>query len=167
MKHFKLLPSNIIQIKDQSLWLNKHITIDNKIILWKQWQQKGLNIINDLLDKENNFLSPNDIKTKFNIKCTHLDINQIKTSIPKLWKVKIRHTHINLTTNNTLTLKIEINNKYQDIQKTSCKDFYWHLINKTKHEPKSRVKLVKYIYKLNKSRRDCMGKYLHHAIQNK
>ena len=86
-------------------------------------------------------LSPNDIKT-INIKCRYLDINQIKSSIPKIWKVKIRQTDINSTTN-TLTLKIEINNKYPDIQKTSYKDFYWHVINKMKHEQTSRVKWSK------------------------
>ncbi len=29
-----------------------------------------------------------------------------------------------------------INNQYKDIQKTKCKDFYWHLINSTNYNPK-------------------------------
>ncbi len=33
-------------------------------------------------------------------------------------------------------MKICINNQYKDIQKTKCKDFYWHLIDSTNHNPR-------------------------------
>ncbi len=36
-------------------------------------------------------------------------------------------------------MKIYINNQYKDIQKTKCKDFYWHLINSTNHNPRSKL----------------------------
>jgi hypothetical protein len=39
MKNFKLNPSNIFEIQDQSLWLNKYIKINNKLVLWEKWQK--------------------------------------------------------------------------------------------------------------------------------
>ncbi len=42
MKHFKQTPNNISDILDQSLWPNKHITIQNKPVYWKHWQNKGI-----------------------------------------------------------------------------------------------------------------------------
>ncbi len=139
MKYFKLPPINIIEVHDQSLWLNKHITINNKLIFWKQWQKHGINTINNLLDNENIFLAHTEINHKFGIKCTYLDITQIQSSIPKTWKqiIKIRHT--NSSTENTVTLKICINNQYKDIQKTKCKDFYCHVINSRNHNTRSKL----------------------------
>ncbi len=70
MKYFKLPPSNIIEVHDESLWLNKHITLNNKLILWKQWQKYGINTINNLLDNENKFLAHTEINHKCGIQCT-------------------------------------------------------------------------------------------------
>ncbi len=79
---------------DQSVWLNKQITINNKLIIGKQWQKHGINTINNILDNENKFLAHTEINNKFGIKCTYLDIAQIQSCIPKTWKQinKIRHT---------------------------------------------------------------------------
>ncbi len=80
MKYFKLPPTNIIEVYEQSLWLNKHITINNKLIFWKQWQKHGINTINNLLDNKNKFLAHTEINHKFGIKCTYLDIAQYKVA---------------------------------------------------------------------------------------
>ncbi len=111
MKYFKLPLTNIIEVHDQSLWLNKHITINNKLIFWKQWQKHGINTINNLLDTENKFLTHAEINHKFGIKCTNLDIAQIQNSIHNTWKQIINNRHTNSTIENTVTLKICINNQ--------------------------------------------------------
>ncbi len=51
----------------------------------------------------------------------------------------IKNWHTNSTLDNTVTLKICIYNQYKYIQKTKCKDFCWHLINSTKHNPRSKI----------------------------
>jgi hypothetical protein len=149
MKNFKLSPTNITQVQDQSLWLNKNITINNKIIIWKNWQNKGINTISNLLNHENKFLSYTDISQKYNINCTHLDICQIQSSIPKIWKQILKQNLTSPNINNSGTLKIEINDKYKDIQNTRCKDFYWHLINIKKHVPTAIIKWSKVFASLN------------------
>ncbi len=65
MKYFKLLPTDI--------------TINNNLIIWKQWQ-KGINTISNLLDLENKF----DIK--FKMKCIHLGNAQNDSRVPNTWK---------------------------------------------------------------------------------
>ncbi len=138
MKQFKLPPTNIIEVHDQSVQLNKQITINNKLIIGKQWQKHGINTINNILDNENKFLAHTEINNKFGIKCTYLDIAHIQSSIRHTWTQIIKKRK-NSTLDNTVTLKICINNKYKDIQKTIYKDFYWHLINSTNHNPISKI----------------------------
>ncbi len=64
---------------------------------------------------------------------------QIQSSIPKTSKQIIKNRDTNSTIENTVTLKICINNQYKDIQKTKCKDFYWHLMKSTNHNPRSKL----------------------------
>ncbi len=64
---------------------------------------------------------------------------QIQSSIPKTWKQIIENRYTNSTIENTVTLKICINNQYKEIQKTKCKDLYWHLIYSTNHNPRSEL----------------------------
>ncbi len=40
MQHFKNKPENIIEILLQSLWLNKHICINNDLIYYKNYEKK-------------------------------------------------------------------------------------------------------------------------------
>jgi len=77
MKHFKQTPNNITDILDQSLWLNKHITIQNKPIYWKHWQNKGIMTVSNILDHENKFLPYTELNRIYKLKSTYLQIEQI------------------------------------------------------------------------------------------
>ncbi len=57
MKHFKIDPENRSKFPTHSFLLNKSITINIKLIYWKTWEDAGLYVIKDILDKDNNFLS--------------------------------------------------------------------------------------------------------------
>ncbi len=72
MKYSKLPPTNIIEVHDQSLWLNKHITINNKLIFCEQRYKHN---------QQPTFLAHAEINHKFGIKCKYLDITQIQSSI--------------------------------------------------------------------------------------
>ncbi len=49
MKYFKQEPTIIKGISNQSIWLNKYITIDNEIIYWKKWDKAGIDRIGDII----------------------------------------------------------------------------------------------------------------------
>jgi hypothetical protein len=142
MKHFKLTPDSRIDILEQSLWLNKNITIKKKPIYWKSWQNKGIHTLSNLLDHENKFLSHIDINRLYNASFSYLQVEQIKSCIPKIWKKELKGKH-NIEPNNCQVINICINNHYKNIQFVKCKDFYWHLLNLTEHTPASKKKWAK------------------------
>ncbi len=42
MNHFKKESDNILRILNQSLWLNKYITVNKKSLHIKSWENKGI-----------------------------------------------------------------------------------------------------------------------------
>ncbi len=68
-----------------------------------------------------------------------MSILQIKSGVPSPWKIKLKQCTMmpaNIPTGN----RIFINNKNTFIEKTSCKDLYWHIINTSTYTPTSRKK---------------------------
>ena len=66
MNHFKKEPDNILQILNQSLWLNKYITVNKKFVHIKSWENKGINQVKDMLNEKCDFLIIKN--SKINIK---------------------------------------------------------------------------------------------------
>ncbi len=40
-------------IREQSIWIKKDITINNKCIYWKSWKRAGILYINDIMNETN------------------------------------------------------------------------------------------------------------------
>lgn len=140
MTKFKYEPSCYKEILEESLWLNKYITINNKPVCWKSWMDSGIYKIGHILDKNGNFLCHQKIRTTFNISCNFLNILQLRQSIPLKWRSIISNSNdkvANITNNKIL---VKINNSVFPCYKLKCKEIYWHLINQTCHLPASKKK---------------------------
>ena len=75
--------------KQEIIWNNWFIRIDGKTIYYKTWVNKGILRISDLLDTDGHFLSFENFKCKFGIRCTFLDCAGVLAAIPKAWKSEI------------------------------------------------------------------------------
>ena len=73
-------------IKNQVLWNNQYITIDNKPFVWQNWLSHGIMYINDLIDECGNFLDHDHMSQKYNINCNFLNLIKIRHSIPLTWR---------------------------------------------------------------------------------
>ncbi len=124
MKYSKQEPTTIKDISHKNLWLNKYITIDNKIIYWTKWEKTGIHRIKDIVNINNIPLTYNAIVNKYNLKTTFLDSLQLQKTIPPNWFIAIKNTNkvSNLNNENEIT----INGTIKKISKTFCKYFYWH-----------------------------------------
>ena len=49
-------PTHIV-IQNQTLWNNRYMTIENVPYEWVSWQTKGIQYVNDILNKNGDFLS--------------------------------------------------------------------------------------------------------------
>ena len=63
---FKLLTFNEhTSVKDYIIWNNRNIVLDGKPIFMSSWYRKGICYIKDLLNYNHTFLSPTDLKERY------------------------------------------------------------------------------------------------------
>ncbi len=161
-------PKNLIQILNQSLWLNENLKINNTYLYNKQFIEKGIlhillneNLkinntylynkqfidkgilhIKDILDDNSNFLNHIELTSKYKLITNFIEYLLLKSCIPREWKDQI--SKVKLSANKIQDGNcIEINNKYMNIDKIQCKYLYWHLIEKYQHNPKCRKAFIK------------------------
>ncbi len=115
MNHFKKEPDNILQILNQSLWLNKYITVNNKFLHIKSWENKGINQVKDILNGKCEFLNHDELKQQYNIEASFLLTLQIQATIPQISKILSVSVHFYLST--PIGNTISINKTYTSLQK--------------------------------------------------
>jgi len=80
---------NANEFKKEIIWNNRFIRINRKTIYYKTWVNKGILRISDLIDTDDHFLSFENSKCKFGVRCTFLDYAGVLAAIPKAWKSEI------------------------------------------------------------------------------
>ena len=118
------------------LWNNKEITIESKSIFWKCLFEKGIYFVQDLLNRDGNFLSLEIIQRKYNVQLNYLKYFQLIAAIPNYLKRKAQATTI---TNRNIfeewdTFYLSENNVIS-LTKCRCKDYYKLLQEKVRTEP--------------------------------
>ncbi len=81
MKDFKKTPKNLIQILNQSLWLNEDLKIAH--LYNKQFIDKGILYIKDILDDNGNFLNRLELTSKYKLIASFLECLQLKSCISR------------------------------------------------------------------------------------
>ena len=121
-----LEPSNICDVISEPLWFNHNI----KFEFIKQWFNKGLRTIRDLLDDDGKLLSLNALKNKYNISCTFLDYHRLHMLIPQKWKNIINQSELNVylaIPNISFSILSIVRNPSSSLRKTfvkySCKHY--------------------------------------------
>ncbi len=69
----------------------------------------------------------------------HPNMDTIRQSIPLEWRNIINKERIK-ENNTEQKLQINLCGALKPIKKISCKDSYWHIINKAEHEPTAKIK---------------------------
>ena len=80
---------NNVYIKSEQpqnfLWYNSDIKLQNKVIYYKKWHEKGIQYVKDILDDNSNFLDYNQFKTKYDLNINFLHyyglINKLRNMV--------------------------------------------------------------------------------------
>ena len=88
------------------LWNNKDINVENKSVFWKSWRDKNVLFVQDLLNNQGNYLSPQKFSNKYNIKVNFLQYYQIITAIPASLK-SYAFTHLDLGKLNSFSENVD------------------------------------------------------------
>lgn len=86
IKSFKV--DALHEILQSPIWYNSNIS-NNRIVFFKDWYNKGLRSIIDLLKDDGSFYQFDELKLKYNIRGTFLDLFALTNTIPNEWKTKI------------------------------------------------------------------------------
>ena len=73
------------QTRAQMIWLNTHIKIANKPILYKKWFEKGVIYIGDIVTEEGTLMPYDEFCNKYNLKVPYTKYRGIWEALPKMW----------------------------------------------------------------------------------
>ena len=88
-----ITPTTPDEILLQTIWYNKNIKIENKMIFKKSWVENSIYFINDLINDKGEFLSYEEFSTTFNIRSTFLEYYGIINAIPVHFKTSIQNAN--------------------------------------------------------------------------
>lgn len=74
-------------VRQERIWSNDFITVGGNTILWQEWEEAGISCINDLWHPSlPRFLSDQEIRDSFGVRCSFLNLLQIRSALPATWK---------------------------------------------------------------------------------
>ena len=92
--------------KNELLWNNRKILIENKPVFYHKWYDAGIIKISDILNQSNDFLKWHEFAVKFNLNVPFTKYYGLVNAIPKVRKADIKNPVLNVEHNtsvNTLT----------------------------------------------------------------
>ena len=80
------------------LWFNSNLTNGDYFFI-KDWYNKGLKHVSDLIDEHGNFYEFDVIKTRNNLRGTFLDFQSLLRKIPNEWKTILKNNKVSCILN--------------------------------------------------------------------
>lgn len=78
------------EVQAEFLWDNRYILVQQKPISWTAWRNAGILYVNDLIHEElPRFMSHSELQDKYGIDVSFLELLQLRSAMPILWKRKI------------------------------------------------------------------------------
>ena len=119
------------------LWNNRDINIENKSVFWKAWRDKNVPFVQDLLNNQRNYLSPQEFSDKYNIKVNFLQYYRITSAIPSYLKSSAS-AHMDLGDLNSICENFDSQLSKDitlNLKKTLCQQFYKLFVEEIITEP--------------------------------
>ena len=122
------------------LFNNKDILINGRTIFYRDWFDRGIYLVRDLLKSDGKFLSYTEFVQKYDLRCNFLIYFQVVSAIPRhlverAMSYPVDRAGLLSSTMFHLSPETSIN-----LTKMKNKDYYQLLVNKEKIEPKATSK---------------------------
>ena len=109
-------------------------------IFYKEWFQKGIFLIQDLLHENGQLLTFQEFIQRYDVECNFLKYRQLVSAIPKRLFDKEKEKQVDKRAFHAENAFQLSPNTTIDLHKMKNKDYYWLLINKDDVEIKARPK---------------------------
>ena len=67
---------------NETIWENRYITIQNRPIIWRLWQENGITQVYNIIRDVGEFFDHNEIQEMYGINCNFLNVLHIRQSLP-------------------------------------------------------------------------------------
>jgi hypothetical protein len=128
-------PINKMEVLNESLWRNKHITINNGTFFYAEWYEKGIKTIEDILDEKNEFMMPENLQEMYGLDhLPFLEYYSLRHSVPITWRNMLTKDTDYNTMIDPGKLNIMLKDIMMPIDKCDNKTLYWQILensNKT------------------------------------
>ena len=94
--HF-YVPEHIDEISNQIIWYNSHVKVNNKVIFWKEWYDRGIVQIKDLII-ENKVMTARELEFVYGLRIDTMKYNSLISAIPRRWKKVINRSQSDVNT---------------------------------------------------------------------
>jgi hypothetical protein len=127
-KLYSTPPGDVKEIKLEQLWNNQFILIDNKPVLYKYWNEKGICLLGHIIHEDGRIMSKEELNNKYEIDVKYMDYLSLVSAIPKEWKLLL---HGNLEDECVLNFipYVQLGHKHALFKNMKCKEIYWHIVN--------------------------------------
>ena len=126
-------PQNFIEIRRETLFFNRYISIDGKYIFYPELMQNGLQYIDDLITEDGLLVSYEEFCLKFGNSLSPFQFMSVIDAIPNKWRLMLKEYPISM--NVEKSNQCFINNKLINVEDIISKDVYWYLISQELYEP--------------------------------
>ena len=131
----KDIPKSVKDIQMQVIWYNKYILIENKTTFNKSAYDMGICYIQDIIDRQGNFLKYADVIDRFGQCLKQFEYMSIIDAIPAHWRKALKNNYLPIIEPSSHLLTLYINRKAINITKEKSKQIYLHLNSKEIQKP--------------------------------
>jgi hypothetical protein len=131
-----------IDVRRECLWLNQYITINKQTVKWIEWQQNGINLINDITNEDGSFITKANMELKYGVSCDALKYSALKDAIPLGWRRLLKSKKIDPSTISfDEDMRIKLGKYGKRLKDATNKELYWTLISRKRKKPIFMAKL--------------------------
>lgn len=129
-------PTTYDEIQREIIWNNRFIKIDNKKIQYKEWIEKGIFFINDIIDNVGNLLQEDELCNRYQIRnLNFLTYFSLRSAIPYQWKQTLRNKPKSNSDHFIKEPSITIGNQCIRVEYLTCANIYWKYIDMKYQQP--------------------------------
>jgi hypothetical protein len=117
------------EIYEEGIWWNSNIKINNKVVEYNKWADKGINYVYHLLTEEGNWMNHQEFQKKYELSTPFTQLLGIQRAIQKKWGNIIKREIRNVDKKRKrLVDKL-------DVKEKGSRVIYWMVINKKRKPP--------------------------------
>ncbi len=105
--YWKLIYNHNFTPHNSPLWNNRYVLTNRQSLFLETWLDKGIWALSQLMDKQGNLLSHENLCVKYNLQCSIQEYNKVMKAIPTLFKMMTQQLVVHSNVSEMRSLCVE------------------------------------------------------------